>query len=119
MLALQSVSLRKNGEPKNPVLRAYYLEKCKTKAKMTALGAIIHKLCNIVFAVLWDEASFLRLCKASAFLYLLKTATLFTCFYNYLLTFLSWTINDGLSLVPCFLRLLFRFPYSRQVGQVN
>lgn len=58
MLALQSVSLRKNGEPKNPVLRAYYQEKCKTKEKMTALGAIIHKLCNIVFAVLRDETPF-------------------------------------------------------------
>lgn len=58
MLALQSVSLRKNGEPKNPVLRAYYLEKCKAKPKMTALGAIIHKLCNIVFAVLRDEKPF-------------------------------------------------------------
>lgn len=58
MLALQSVSLRKNGDPKNPVLRAYYLEKCKTKSKMTALGAVIHKLCNIVFAVLRDEKPF-------------------------------------------------------------
>lgn len=58
MLALQSVSLRKNGAPKNPVLRAYYLEKCKTKSKMTALGAVIHKLCNIVFAVLRDEKPF-------------------------------------------------------------
>ena len=58
MLALQSVSLRKNGEPNNPVLRTYYLEKCKTKAKMTALGAIIHKLCSIVFAVLRDETPF-------------------------------------------------------------
>lgn len=45
ILALQSVSLRKNGEPKNHVLRTYYLEKCKSKAKMTALGAIMHKLC--------------------------------------------------------------------------
>ena len=58
MLALQAVSLRKNGEPKNPVLRAYYLEKCKSKAKMTALGAVMHKLCNIVFAVLRDERPF-------------------------------------------------------------
>ena len=54
-----SVSLRKNGEPKNPVLRAYYLEKCKSKAKMTALGAIMHKLCNIVFAVLRNEKPFM------------------------------------------------------------
>ena len=58
MLALQAVSLRKNGEPKNPVLRAYFLEKCKSKAKMTALGAVMHKLSNIVFAVLRDERSF-------------------------------------------------------------
>jgi transposase len=58
ILALQSVSLRKNGEPKNPVLREFYLEKCKTKAKMTAIGAIMHKVCNIVFAVLRDEKAF-------------------------------------------------------------
>ena len=59
ILALQSISLRKNGEPKNPVLRAYYQEKCKCKAKMTALGAVMHKLCNIVFAVLRDEQPFI------------------------------------------------------------
>ena len=58
MLALQSVSLRKNGEPKNPVLREFYLEKCKSKAKMIALGAIMHKVCNIIFAVLRDEKPF-------------------------------------------------------------
>ena len=46
------------GEPKNPVLRAYYLEKCRSKAKMTVLGAVMHKLCNIVFAVLRDERPF-------------------------------------------------------------
>lgn len=58
MLALQSVSLNKQGTPKNPVLRKYYQEKCKSKAKMTAIGAIMHKLCNIVFAVLRDEKPF-------------------------------------------------------------
>jgi transposase len=58
ILALQSVSLRKNGEPKNPVLREFYLEKCKAKAKMTALGAVMHKVCNLVFAVLRDEKAF-------------------------------------------------------------
>ncbi|MVB12399.1 IS110 family transposase ISCth8 [Caprobacter fermentans] len=61
ILALQSVSLRKNGEPKNPVLREYYLEKCKSKAKMTALGAIMHKVCNIIFAVLRDEKPFVMI----------------------------------------------------------
>lgn len=58
MLALQSISLRMNGEPKNPVLRACYEEKCKSKSKMTALGAIMHKVCNIIFAVLRDEKPF-------------------------------------------------------------
>ena len=61
MMALQSVSLRKNGEPKNPVLRAYYLEKCRSKAKMTALGAVMHKICNIVFAVLRDGKPFVMM----------------------------------------------------------
>ena len=59
VLALQSVSLRVNGEPKNPVLRSYYQEKCKCKSKMTALGAVMHKLCNIVFAILRDETPFM------------------------------------------------------------
>lgn len=58
VLALQSVSLRINGEPKNPIIRTFYQEKCKSKAKMTALGAVMHKLCNIVFAVLRDEKPF-------------------------------------------------------------
>ncbi len=58
ILALQSISLNKHGEPKNPVIRKYYQEKCKSKAKMTAIGAVMHKLCNIVFAVLRDERPF-------------------------------------------------------------
>lgn len=58
MLALQSVSLRINGMPKNPVLRAYYEEKCKCKPRMTALGAVMHKVCNIIYAVLRDEKPF-------------------------------------------------------------
>lgn len=58
ILALQSISLNKHGEPKNPVIRKYYQEKCKSKAKMTAIGAVMHKLCNIVFAVLRDEKPF-------------------------------------------------------------
>jgi hypothetical protein len=58
VLALQSVSLRVNGTPKNPVLRAYYEEKCRSKPKMTALGAVMHKVCNIIFAILRDEKPF-------------------------------------------------------------
>lgn len=58
ILALQSISVNKNREPKNPVLREYYLKKCESKAKMTAIGAVMHKVCNIIFAVLRDEKPF-------------------------------------------------------------
>lgn len=59
VLALQSVSLRVDGTAKNPVLRSFYEEKCKSKSKMTALGAVMHKVCNIIFAVLRDERPFI------------------------------------------------------------
>ena len=45
-------------EPKNLILRAYYLEKSKTKQKMAVLGTIIHKICNVVFTISWDEKLF-------------------------------------------------------------
>ena len=103
--------------PKEPVLRMYYLEKCKTKAKMTALGAIIHKFCNIIFAVLRDETPFVLIsppehCQKYSsisqaagtsaisffearwclyFLYPFYHLNLSQIFRNPLLTFLSWT----------------------------
>ena len=58
LLAIQSVSLNVCGTPKNPVLRSFYQEKCKTKSRMTALGAVMHKVCNLLFAVLRDEKPF-------------------------------------------------------------
>lgn len=57
-MALISISRNKNGTAKNPVLRDYYLKKCQSKPKMVALGAIMHKVCNIVFAILRDEKEF-------------------------------------------------------------
>ena len=42
----------------NPVLRQYYEEKCKSKPKLVALGAVAHKVCNIIFAVLRDNKPF-------------------------------------------------------------
>ena len=55
MVAVQSMGTTKNGISKNPVLREFYLKKCQAgKAKMVALGAISHKICNIIFAVLRD-----------------------------------------------------------------
>lgn len=57
-MALISISRSKDGTAKNPVLRDYYLKKCKSKPKMVALGAIMHKVCNIVFAILRDQKEF-------------------------------------------------------------
>ena len=57
-MALISISNSKDGSAKNPVLRDYYLKKCESKPKMVAIGAVMHKVCNIVFAILRDEKKF-------------------------------------------------------------
>lgn len=59
MVAVQSVGSTKKGDAKNPVIRDFYEKKCaEGKTKMTALGAVSHKLCNIVFAILRDHKPF-------------------------------------------------------------
>jgi len=56
MAAIQSIGTTKKGDSKHSVLRDFYQKKCNEgKSKMTALGAVSHKLCNIVFAVLRDH----------------------------------------------------------------
>ncbi|WMJ24010.1 IS110 family transposase [Paludicola sp. MB14-C6] len=57
-IALVSIGLTRKGDANNPVLRDYYLSKCQSKPKMVALGAVMHKVCNIIFAVLRDEKEF-------------------------------------------------------------
>lgn len=57
-MALSSISRNKKGFANNPVLRDFYLLKCQSKPKMVALGAVMHKVCNIVFAILRDEKEF-------------------------------------------------------------
>ena len=57
-LTLQSISTSRNGEPKNPVLRDYYLKKCESKPKLVAMGAVSHKVCNMIFAILRDNKPF-------------------------------------------------------------
>ena len=57
-LALQSISTCRTGGPKNPVLRDHYLKKCETKPKLVAMGAVSHKVCNIIFAILRDNKPF-------------------------------------------------------------
>ena len=58
IIAMQSIGSTCTGHPKNPVLKDYYSEKCKSKPKMTAVGAVMHKVCNIIFAVLRDNRPF-------------------------------------------------------------
>lgn len=57
-LTLQSISISRTGEAKNPVLRTYYLRKCESKPKLVAMGAVSHKVCNIIFAILRDNKPF-------------------------------------------------------------
>ena len=57
-LTLQSISTSRTGEAKNSVLRDYYLKKCESKPKLVAMGAVSHKVCNIIFAILRDNKPF-------------------------------------------------------------
>jgi len=57
-MALVSIGLTRNGVANNSVLREYYLSKCQTKPKLVALGAVMHKVCNIIFAILRDDKPF-------------------------------------------------------------
>ena len=57
-IAVVSIGVSRKGIANNPVLRDYYLNKCKSKVKMVALGAVMHKVCNIIFAVLRDNKDF-------------------------------------------------------------
>jgi len=57
-IALVSIGLTRKGDANNSVLREYYLSKCQSKPKMVALGAVMHKVCNIIFAILRDEKAF-------------------------------------------------------------
>lgn len=56
--ALASIRTKRNGEAINPILYAYYINKSSSKPKMVALGAVMHKVCNFIFAVLRDETGF-------------------------------------------------------------
>lgn len=42
----------------NPVLLAYYEEKCKSKPHKVIMCAVMHKICNIIFAILRDQEPF-------------------------------------------------------------
>ena len=53
MAALNNVKVDKgSGTPVNPVIYDYYTRKCSGKKKPVAMGAVMHKICNIIFAML-------------------------------------------------------------------
>lgn len=56
--AMANVRKKSNVEKYNEVLYDYYRKKCVNKAKMVALGAVMHKLVFIIYAVLRDKKPF-------------------------------------------------------------
>ena len=55
MAALNNVKVDKgSGTPVNPVVYDYYTRKCSGR-KAVAMGAVMHKICNIIFAMLRDN----------------------------------------------------------------
>ena len=57
-IALSNIRSKRNGQAINPHLQAYYQKKAESKPKKVAIGAVMHKICNIIFAVLRDEKPF-------------------------------------------------------------
>lgn len=59
MAAINNLKKEKGtGTPVNPVIHNYYTNKCVGKKKNVAIGAVMHKLCNIIFAMLRDNQPF-------------------------------------------------------------
>ena len=59
MAALNNVKVSKgSGTPVNPVIYDYYTQKRTSKKKPVAMGAVMHKICNIIFAMLRDKKPF-------------------------------------------------------------
>jgi len=56
-VTLSSVGTVK-GKPVNPVLKEYYEKKKQSKPNKVALGAVMHKIVNIIYAVLRDHKLF-------------------------------------------------------------
>jgi transposase len=56
--ALANIRKKRNGKEHNPVLYEYYRKKCVSKPKKVALGAVMHKLVLIIYAVMRDRKPF-------------------------------------------------------------
>lgn len=59
IIALNNLKVDKGTKtPSNPVVYDYYIRKCASKKKNVAVGAVMHKICNIIFAMLRDNKPF-------------------------------------------------------------
>ena len=59
MIAINNLKVDKvTKAPVNPVIYDYYIRKCDSRKKMVAVGAVMHKICNIIFAMLRDNKPF-------------------------------------------------------------
>lgn len=59
MVALNNLKVDKgSGMPVNPVIHSYYADKCRGKKKTVAVGAVMRKICSIIFAMLRDNKPF-------------------------------------------------------------
>ena len=59
MIAINNLKMDKGTKaPVNPVIYDYYIRKCASKKKIVAVGAVMHKICNIIFAMLRDNKPF-------------------------------------------------------------
>ena len=59
MVAINNLKVDKATKmPVNPVIYYYYIRKCDSRKKMVAVGAVMHKICNIIFAMLRDNKPF-------------------------------------------------------------
>ena len=58
MVAVNCIYPQKNVAPRNPVLAEFYEKKRMSKPHNVAVVAVMHKILNIVFAVLRDQKPF-------------------------------------------------------------
>ena len=58
LAVITAIAPQKKRPAANPVLLAYYENKCKSKPHKVVMCALMHKVCNIIFAVLRDQKPF-------------------------------------------------------------
>jgi transposase len=54
-IALANIRTKRDKQPCNPVIMEYYKQKCQSKPKKVALGAVMRKIVCIIFAILRDK----------------------------------------------------------------